>query len=191
MKVAKYIGMLFVFSIVGAVSLFFYGTGIFKGSFVKWEPLGKPPGKVIKILEPGYVEAETGEIYQYVVKVGCGDECWVLSDNTLRDYDDSLYLRELPLSECANFPSLDNYVKSKAACELWMTGKSLSIYAIDDNGFVYSWYHKIADGYDVWVRKLFPFVGAFLGFFVGLIVLLLYLFFNFLKKAFNDEWQEG
>jgi hypothetical protein len=174
MKVIKCIWLLIFFSLTGAILLSQYSSASMRGSFVQWESLGKPSSKAVKVVALDYVKTESGEIYQYVHEFGCGNSCWVISDNPPSD---SEYW--LPLDDCGNVPPLDNYVDSKAVCEHWGPGISLTIYAIDNNGFVYSWNHRLGEG-DSLFHFLSPYIGAISGFIIGFIVLLVIMFSDLL-----------
>jgi hypothetical protein len=175
MKIVKRIGLLVLFSLAGAILMYLYSSASLRGSFVKWESLGKPPNKAIKVVAPGYVQTESDDIYQSVHKPGCNDNCWAISDNTPPN---SEYW--LPLNNCTDLPPLDNYVDSKAVCEYWGVGISLTVYAVDKDGFVYSWDHRLGEG-DYMFDSIAPFIGAIAGFIIGLFVLLVILFSDLLK----------
>jgi hypothetical protein len=175
MKMAKRVGLLFAFSLAGAIIMYLYISASLRGAFVKWESLGKPPGKAIKVVALGYIRTESGDIYKYDHKSGCDDNCWIRSENFPPDSE-----FWLSLSACGNLPSLDRFVDSKAVCQHWGPGISLTIEAIDKNGYVYSWDHRLGEG-DWMIHLLSPFIGAIAGFIIGIPALLGILFSDLLK----------
>ena len=164
MKIISRIRLLAVFSVAGAILMYLYSTASLDSSSVKWESLGAPPSKAIKVVALGFVQTESGDIYQYVRNPSCADNCWIKSDNPLPNSQYSL-----PLNQCRYLPSLEDYIDSKAVCEYYGTGLSLTITAIDKNGFVYSWVDKFGGEGDSLIRLVSPYFGATAGLFVGLI----------------------
>jgi hypothetical protein len=175
MKMAKRIVLIVAFSLAGAMIMYLYNSASLRGMFVRWEPLGRPPGKAIKVLALGYVQTEAGTIYQHVNGPGCGDDCWVKSDNFPPNSEFGL-----PSSACGNLPALERFVDSKAVCEHWGPGVSLSIEAIDNLGYVYSWNHMLGEG-DYTIHLFSPLIGVAAGFLVGIPFLLAILFSDLLK----------
>lgn len=174
MKIINRLGLIILFSIVGAIAMHFYNLLERKGTFVQWEALGKPPSTVIKLLGLGYVQTESGDIYQHSVKIDCGDKCWFKSDNPQLD---SEYW--LPLETCVDLPSISDFVDSKAICMLWGEDILLNIDAIDQNGNVYSWRHLSSSNI---IYSLAPYVGAIIGFLFGCVVIIGLLFSDLVKE---------
>jgi hypothetical protein len=170
MKIVKRIGLLVIFSVAGAIIMYFYSSASVHGAFIQWESLGTPPGKAVKVIALDYVKTESGDTYQH-----CGNDCWVKSDNPIPDSE------YLSLKNCGNLPPLTNYIDFKAVCEPYGLGVSLKIVAIDKNGFVYSWHQNLGGEGDGLILLLSPFIGAVAGFFVGCIMLLTILFSDFLE----------
>lgn len=176
MKTLKRIGLLILSSVIGAFVFFIFALASVNGMFVQWENLGKPPETPVEIIRPGYVKTDNGNIYQYIFyDQDCNSGCWkkieAIPDNT-EDY-------EKP-STCGNLPSLDNYVDSKADCQFWGVGTSLTIYAIGKDDSVYYWEHSIGEG-DSMMLIFYPFWGAVGGFFVGVIGILIGLYSDLLE----------
>jgi hypothetical protein len=188
MFLVKRIGLLIIFSLAGAVIMFIYGRASLQGAFNKWGPLGKPPGGADKFVAFDYVQTASGDIYRYDYKEGCIDDCWVKSDAP--SSDNSKY--DLPSGACSDLssPALDNFVDSRAVCELYGVGISMKIEAIDKKGFVYSWSHTSGewDGLIPWISS---FIGAAAGLMIGLIVLLVILYLDLLKWLQKRAKQKG
>jgi hypothetical protein len=132
MYLVKRFSMLVLFSLAGAIIMYFYGWANLRGMFIKWTPLGKPPGNVVKVVAIDYVQSATGEIYQHVYEQDCNANCWFKSDLATSD-SESL----LPSDYCGKLPNLDNFVDSKVVCAFNGWGYSLTIEAIDHNGCIF------------------------------------------------------
>ena|SRR5687767_8285448 len=182
MKVYKLIALLALFLCIGAIALYLYSSASLRGSFVKWESMSKPPGKAIQVITLGFVQTESGDIYQYTYKQDCIDDCWIKTDNF------PSHSESLPLEDCADLPSLDKFIDSKAVCEHWGPGVSLTINAIDEKGYVYSWDHKIGE-YDWSIHSLSPLIGGIAGFLIAIPILLIVLFFDLLRWLRNRAQQ--
>ncbi len=169
MKILKWVGLLFLFSMLGAgIFPMFVDAGA-HGAFTTRESLGKPPETPVEIIQPGYVKTASGQIYQQ----NCNSGCWEKIDAAPTDTQENL-----KLSVCGEvLPPLNDYVTSKIVCHRFGIGTSLTIYAIGKDGFVYSWNHLYGEGTSLMFYYA-PFIGATAGFFVGLIVLAFVLFSN-------------
>lgn len=163
----KRIGLLVLFSIVGAIIMYLYYSAELSGFFEKWESLGKPPDRVTKLIGLRYVQTESGEVYQYTSQPNCRDNCWLKVDTTPDLHTEF----QLPIDGCINFnsPSVKNYVDSIAICEWWGNGKSLTVDALDKSGEIYSWRHRYMEAY--LYDLILPCVGTIIGFIVGLFIL--------------------
>ena len=175
MKIFKRIALLVLFSFAGAISLYLYSSASLNGSLVKWESLSKPPDRAIHVVALGFVKTESGDIYRYTNEHGCIDDCWVKTDN-LPSHSESL-----PLENCVDLPSLVNFADSKAVCQHWGPGISLTINAIDAKGYVYSWEHRLGE-YDWAAHNLSPLVGGIAGLLVAIPILLFVLYFDWLGR---------
>ena len=164
--IIKRIGLLALFSIVGAMVMYLYYSAELGGFFEKWEPLGQPPGRVVKLIGLRYVQTKSGDIYQYTSELNCIDNCWLKVD-TASDLHTEF---QLPINACVDLPSVKNYVDSVAICERWGNGKSLTVDALDQNGEVFSWQHRFMAPY--LYDFILPCVGAIIGFIMGFFVLL-------------------
>ena len=178
MKVINRIGLLVLLSGAGAILMYLYGLASLGSSSVKWKSLGAPPSKAMKVVALGFVQTESGDLYQYVRNPGCADNCWIKADNLLPNSQHSL-----PLDQCGNLPSLEDYIDSKAVCDYYGTGLSLTITAINKDGFVYSWVDKFGGEGDSLIRLVSPYFGAIVGLFVGLIFVLVDVIKSFRKRT--------
>ena len=181
MKIISRIGLLALLSLAGAIAMYFYSSVSLNRSSIRWESLGKPPSKAVKVVALGYVQTESGDIYQYDYNSGCENNCWFKSDNPPQN---SEYL--LPLNHCGDLPPLENYIAAKEVCDYYGTGLALTITAIDKNGSVYSWDDKFGGEGDSLIRLVSPYVGAIVGLFIGLIIV-----FVDLLKSFRKRTQEN
>jgi hypothetical protein len=185
MKIIKRIGLLVLFSLLGAIVFVFLAKASSKGLFVKWESLGKPPEKAVQVVNPGYVKTDTGEIYRYNFQQGCNVGCWEKID-TLPLSQQTYW----PLSSCGSLPPLDNYVNTKAVCKPWGVGSSLEIYAIGKDGFVYYWNRLKGEG-DSLALLYSPFIGAAVGFVFGIVVLIVVLYRDLIKWLQKRAQEKG
>ncbi|MGB2964485.1 MAG: hypothetical protein WBB69_10925 [Anaerolineales bacterium] len=184
MKIIKRVGLLVFFSFIGAIVLYLFSLASLNGKYVKWESLGKPPGEATKIVSIGYVQLESGEIYHYVPKPNCDDNCWA-KVNDFPPVSEDLF----SLDSCGNLPKLDTFKDSLVVCEPWGPGISLTINAIENDGFVYSWNHKLGENNSMF-HFFSPIIGAIGGFVIGSIILLVMLFFdllNWLQKRAQEK----
>ena len=168
--------------------MYIFGPASLYGAFNQWDALGKPPGGAVKFIAFNYVRTASGDIYKYSYKEGCTDDCWVISASPTPD--DSKY--DLPPDACSGFqtPAMDNYVDTREACELYGVGFSMTIEAIDKNGFVYSWRDTTGE-WDGLIPLISSFIGAAAGLIIGLIVLLVILYFDLLKWLQKKAKQKG
>ncbi len=183
MKFIYRLGLLILFTIAGSIIVYFDDLAFLNGWYEKWEPIGKPPSKVIKLIGLDYVQTESGDTYQYIYAPDCNNNCWVKSDNP--QLNTKFWI---PLESCVDLPSLDNFVESKAVCELWGPGTSLTVNAIDQNGIVYSWNHRVGESF---TYLLAPYVGAFCGFLIGSVVLIGLLFSDLIKEQHKNAQANG
>jgi hypothetical protein len=170
MSIVKRIGVLFLFTLAGAIGTCLFAYASLGGAFIPWASEGTPPGQAVQVLAYGYVKTTSGEIYRH-----CGDsglDCWIRSEAPQPEYEG------IPLGRCAGLPSMDNIVDFKASCTTYGLGGQLAIFAVDKNGNAYS-YHRADGGETGLVLILSPFLGALIGFVLGLAVLLYVLFVDF------------
>ena len=173
MKIIKGLGLLALFSLAGAGSMFLYSFASLRGVFVKWENLGRPPSsRAIEVVGLGYVYTDLGEIYQHSPKSDCNAGCWDRVDSVTPAPE---FL--LPLDDCGGLPSLTKYGDSKAFCEDWGFGTRMVVYAIDSEGLVYYWDNLLGEGYEI-IRVFGPFFGAVIGLLSGIFILLLIWFWK-------------
>lgn len=174
-KIYRRITLVTLFCLVGAVGMFLYSSASMKGLFVEWESLGKPPGGARQVIAPGYVQTAMGDIYKYTYKQDCINDCWIKSESPPSDFENFQ-----SWVNCFDPPNLDDYANSMAFCEPWGPGISLTAYAIDSNGFVYYWNHRLGE-YDWPALTLSPFIGAIIGFLASLPFLLIAMFNDLLE----------
>jgi len=170
MRIAKRIGLLLLFTLAGVVGMCLFTYASLGGAFIPWVSEGTPPGKAVKVIEYGYVKTISGEIYRH-----CGDsglDCWMRSDAPQPEPEG------IPLGLCGGLPSMDNFVDFKAYCSTYGLGGQLAVFAIDKGGTAYS-FHRADGGETGLGLVLFPFLGALIGFVLGLAVLLYILFLDF------------
>jgi hypothetical protein len=185
MKIINRIGLLVLFSAAGAILIYLYSSASLDSSSVKWQSLGALPSKAIKVIALGLIQTESGDIYQFVPNPSCTDNCWIKSDNPPPDSQHGL-----PLNQCGDLPSLENYIDSKSVCDYYGTGLSLRITAIDKNGSIYSWDDKFGGEGDSLIRLVSPYFGAMVGLFVGLIVVLVDVLKSFRKRTKENGFIE-
>jgi hypothetical protein len=177
----KHISFLAVSTLIGSILLYAYSYASLHGLLERWETLGSPPSKAIKVVDIGFVQTASGNIYQQVYNVNCKDNCWALADFVTPA--PSLLFSS---TSCGRLPSLSKYVDSKVACQPWGPGKSLSIYAIDENGTVYAWEHKVGEG-DSLIYLLSPFLGAVVGLIFGISILIAVWLLNLFKPQGKED----
>ena len=170
----KRIGLLFIFSVIGAIVFVIFAKASVNGVFVQWKNLGKPSETPIEVIRPGYIKTDTGNIYRHNYSQDCDLGCWEKVDALPPDVT-----TDWKLSTCGNLPSLKNYIDNKVVCEPWGVGTSLTIYAIGKDGFIYTWHHSLDEGTSM-MLDFSPFFGAVAGFVVGVIVVLIGLFSDLL-----------
>jgi len=175
MKILKRIGLLVLFTFLGAFFCVILAMTISDGLFVQWKSLGKPTEKVVEVIRPGYVKTASGNIYHQNNRLDCSTNCWEIMDNLPTDHEPYW-----EMSSCGRMPSLKNYLDTKAVCQPGGTGSSLTIYALGKDGLVYSWNHSIGEG-DSILLFYAPFAGSVVGFVIGVVVLLVGLYLDFLK----------
>jgi hypothetical protein len=186
--IVKRIGLLLIFVIIGAIISFVFFNVRSRGTFVKWDNLGTPSGKVVKVVWADYVKTESGDLYHYEYNSSCTVDCWIKSDEVAPPIDSENWM---PLDQCIdlyNLPSLKNFTDSKIVCEYSGPGIRLTITAIDEAGNVYSWRRGTGetDGNFIFFS---PFIGAFYGFLAiapVLIVSFLIDIGNWIKKKMKQ-----
>jgi len=190
MYIIKRISLPVLFSLAGATIMFLYGWASLQREFVQWKSLGKPPSGAIKVVALDYVQTASGDLYQYTYayKQGCNGLCWVKSDNPPPESESGVLL---PLSACGDLPNLDRFVDSKASCrDRAFGGISLTVEAIDRDGFVYSWDYTMGGEWSGATPLITSFIGAVAGLLIGLIILLVILLldlFKWLKKRAQQK----
>ncbi len=189
MYITKRIGLPVLFSLAGAIIMCVYDWASLQRAFVQWESLGRPPSNAIKVVALDYVQTASGDLYQYSYKQGCKGRCWFKSDVPPPESESGVWL---PLSACGDLPNLDKFVDSKAFCrDRTFGGISLTIEAIDRDGFVYSWAYNFGGEWSAAEPWFALFVGAVAGLLIGLIILLVILFSDWFKWLKKRAQQKG
>jgi len=184
MKLRTLIAIPVLFSVIGAIGLFLLALPNAR-SFVKWQSMGRPPGGATHVIWPDTVQTASGAIYRYInsYQQECTDTCWVqVVDPT--PLLDSKYSSPYPLDNCSDLPSLDGFIDSKATCDWSVPGMVLTVHAVDDKGYVYSWRHK------TWPDPLtYGVIGGIAGFFMSVAVVILVLLLTALVWAWRRVHQ--
>jgi len=159
-------GIIILFTIIGASIMSAPAIASFKGLFVKWEPIEAPPERPAAILEIDYFKSNTGNIYHHYYDAECKTGCWEEVETLPAESD----YHVLPTETCDTLPFLpltNNFVEYKKACIAWGAGTNMTAQAIDNDGYLYSWNHRLTE-----LTFLTPLrsviVGAVLGFIFGL-----------------------
>jgi hypothetical protein len=168
MKKFKYIGLVFLMTVIGAVVVAFLAIESANGRFVLWQFLGKPPGNVVQIVAPDYVQTDRGDIYQYNSTKNCFVGCWDKVES-VPTYEDS---EVIPINGCVPIPFLGYFKQTKIICDRWGIGSSLTVYGVGINGFIYYWNYLAGEGQMINILYS-PFLGAALGFSIGILTILL------------------
>jgi hypothetical protein len=169
MSLKKSISLLILITLGGTFATFVIAFAYYEGWFIQWEYLGRPPEKAIKLvaITNGLrVETASGQVYQYAGDRQCGDNCWNLSDNS--EPDPPPYLS---IEMCGWYPSLPASIDTKAVCRPWGPGGYLTVYAIRNDGSIFSWEHGLGEGGSIiWAPILAIVYGTPASFFVALII---------------------
>lgn len=155
---------------------FVYAYVFVRGYFIEWTSLGQPPEKPIEILAINngpWIKVESGNYYHFDYFKdghGCQVDCWVEVTKAPDKYPDLLPI-EIESSKCASLysPRLGNFVESKSACVEWPhMAYGIVIYAIDQDGTVYSWQNIKGDQEPLkWLAFVqFPLIGGMGGFLI-------------------------
>ncbi len=189
----KLIGYLVIFSSTFALISYGYGYVIYRGILQSWYFWGRPDSeKVVEILDIGYVQTESGNIYRLSC-LECREPHWekaasvsIDSDQVRLSLDDCVALSFLPLEK-------KDFVDSKKACIVSGShmGTAKWVFAADKYGNVYSWRFALGDLVGMVEELRFSIVGGELGLIVGIIVILLMVLVNFGKKTKTRLVQSG
>jgi len=185
MKISDRIGLLFITTLIGVVVFYVLAIASKNGMLTQWKYLGKPPEPPVSVIRPGYIKTDAGNIYQYNDFQTCNLGCWEKID-TLPPNVDPEFSLELSACNSLGNPSLDDYIDSKAVCERSFVGATLSIYVIGKDGFVYSWENSNSEGTAI-MMFIAPFLGAMVGFLIGVLVILIDLFSGMLNHRIQKD----
>jgi hypothetical protein len=191
MKIIKRLLWLIPFSLAGAAIAFIFVVASLQGRFEKWQSLGAPPEKAIKIVALDTVETSSGLLYKY--KAYCDKDCWVETQNIPTEFEP---MQPIEQTECIGkgyHPSITNFVDAKATCLYGGSSPNVISYinAIDKDGTVYSWSRSSTENGNVFFDV--PYYGAILGSLVGIFVVLIRLLFDWidwLQKKAEKKVQE-
>jgi 4-amino-4-deoxy-L-arabinose transferase-like glycosyltransferase len=179
MVLIKRIGLLILSALVGAVIAYLLAAANAEGRFVPWESLGKPPGKVVKILAVyggPWVETDARQVYGYKNTGSCGENCWIPSEYPRPDPGSAL-----ELTSCGTPPALGHVIDSKSVCQPAGIGYSFYVYAIRDDGQVYRWNHVSDESVSMLVLYS-PFIGAIVCFLAAVPIVVWLYFLGFLER---------
>jgi hypothetical protein len=166
MKTFRLIGLLLFATAIGAFAITVLAMESAKGRFVFWEFLGKPPGRAVEIIAPGFVLTNSGELFKINSKKNCFSGCWDKAESV--SHDQEAYA--IPADGCADItPYLGYFRQTKIICELKFAS-SLTIYGIGMDGFIYFWHFETGEPLSILYS---PFLGAALGFSIGVLAILM------------------
>jgi len=173
MSFLKKLGIVCAVSVGMGILVLIIGNLLANGDFIQWEPLGKPPETITKIVGTTMhsVTVETSSNMLYTRDVSSPDNSW--GEST-----------EIPIDQFSdhfqcNKPELTKgMVDIQESCLLDPSGETESIFALRNDGNIYMWHGKRGLGEWGWMTILcFPF-GAVIGFIGSLI----YFFTSWLIK---------
>jgi hypothetical protein len=174
-KIIKQICFLLGMAVLGALLFYAYAVAADTGYFIRWERWGGLSEGGIKILTPDVVVTISGQVYQHMPF--CKDHCWQEVENPTISSTHSL-----PLKECGWMPDASHQVESMIRCESYGPGGTATrILAIDQKGDIYSWEHYKGEG-GIILIMIAPYLGGFLGFLIGIIILVVYWVINRLHQ---------
>lgn len=169
--------LLILFPLIGSIFSCLFFLARMRGTFTKWEMLGKPTTTPVKLLQMGYVQTVTGDIYQFqsFSAASCTNNCWVMVNSIPQSPNTT---EMLPLEDCQSsfdLPSVHRFSDSIIECWRWGPGIRVGIQAIDRNGNIQSWHKGIDDFGDPLLLVTSPILGGIGGFVVALLFFVLAL----------------
>ncbi len=186
MSSSKRVALLFVLlPLLGSIFSCLFFSARMRGTFTKWEMLGRPTSTPIKLIRMDYVESATREIYKFQYTERCTSNCWVKVE-TLPPALDTIDL--LPIENCNqsfNIPSVHRFADSVIECKRWGTGILLTVQAIDQAGNVQMWRKGQDDFGDGLMVLMSPAIGAILGFVATILVFIVILFIGSVKSLMS------
>jgi hypothetical protein len=184
------IGSLILYTFSVCFIAYLYATATSGGLLVEWQLLGFPSfsDRASKILEIGYIQAQSGNIYHWTNPYSRLDGQWEKVDEIKTDPSfpifpscDSGSLSFLPMKR-------DNFIDFKEACIYLGPGPSKTAYAIDDSGQVYLWFHGVGE-YGGIERIIHTVVWGTYSCGFGIFLILLFAGVNFFKRKFRSQNQ--
>jgi hypothetical protein len=177
MDSTKRIALLFILlPILGGVFSCLFFSARMRGTFTKWESLGRPIKTPNKLIRMNYVETVSGDIYEFQYAETCTSNCWVKVDSLPPRFDE---MELLPLDACDrafDIPSVNHFSNSVIECWRWGTGIRLDVQAIDRDGNIQMWSKGQDDFGSGLLVLMSPIIGVVLGFITAIIVLIVLLF---------------
>ena len=205
----KLIKILVLFSLSVAILSSMYGYVLSGGALAQWHSLGFPQtdDPAVKVLDAGYVQAQSGNIY-YFTGADREDGHWAEGN---WEQVDKVTRKQFYLPSpgtCGTLPFLprlrQDFIDSKSACVgtiRWSIAKI--VYAIDDNGRVYSWWNDSA-GFgggvvavgpwfvDFWFQsteRIFFLLGGMASCILGVLIVSLISFSSFLRRRIQMRYR--
>lgn len=165
-------------TVVGAIVVAIITIEDANGLFTPWKYLGKPPGKVVRIVAPDYALMDTGAIYEYNATKNCSTGCWDKVEK-VQTYEDP---EAIPADNNCAIPYLVFFKQTVILCDLWGPGSSTAVYGLGMDGYIYVWSNEFGEGNTLEI-VISPFLGAALGFVIGIVVILLRTFWPRKKRG--------
>src|SRR5687767_1958031 len=122
-SIARAAVSILLFPLLGSIFSCLFALAALRGTFTKWEMLGRPATTdSIKLIRMDYVQSTTGDIYELQHSPECTSNCWVKVETLppVLNVADSL-----PLEDCKDsfdIPSVRHFSDSIIECRRWGTG---------------------------------------------------------------------
>ena len=188
--ISKVVLCLLTYSFANVFVMYLYIAGLSGGLLTEWQSLSRPSfgDRALKLIDIGYVQAQSGNRYQYLFYGEDGQRHWEI----VQEMVDEGYLSTYPMKKCGTLFFLplpiENVVDSKSVC--MYTGHSAVkiVYAIDNDGSVYLWEHESTNPYQ-WFGGLFTIVATGAGSCIFGIVIIVW--FAVLSSLLNRRKTNG
>src|SRR5689334_9225534 len=82
--VRKLLGLLVLFTLSGALLSFIYASALSGGLLIEWQPLGYPSDPAVKVVDIGYVQTQSGNIYHFSC-LNCSGGNWEQVGNVTKN----------------------------------------------------------------------------------------------------------
>ena len=190
--IRKVILCLTIYTFAVVFVMYMYSTGLSGGLLTEWQSLGRPSfgDRALKLLDIGYVQAQSGNRYQFLYR-GDSKRHWEVAQEMVKE--DS-YLSAYPMKDCGTLfflpVQMENVVDSKAVC--MYTGHSAVkiVYAIDNDGFVYLWEHTSTSPYERLAGLFTTLATGAASCILGIVVILLLAAFSGLLTRRKNNGRE-